>query len=372
MHGRLRVKSSACTSMSRVLAGLWLSIAPLMGLPGEWHADFGAAVREATASGKDNLLLFTGLGWEEWSRKLRDESLAEPGTSRSLREDFVLTHIDLPETPGDDAALGQVEAGACRLARDFRLHVFPSIYLCTPEGRPYALVGYEEGGPEALVRRLRKERAAFAETMRSIDALEGPECARALDAWLQTIPEPLRPLHRDKINRIIAADPRDEAGLRTKHQLALMIPEARELRYAGDLDDSEALYQRIIEEVAPAGEDLQRIYYEMGDIHFQRRDYDRLLAVIDLAIEAAPDGERMSVLREMTDTFTRQWIFTRFKPDEMRAAEYEIGKIALAPDDYPALLALIGQAKRIAPESRRNRVLDAMAKELAAELAGGD
>lgn len=345
------------------LAGWSLSSAPLLGLPGHWHSDFDAAVEQAGIAGKENLVVFTGLGWEEWSRKLHDETLAKPEFHKALREDFTLTHIDLPKTPREEESLGKEEARHYQLARDFKLHVFPAIYLCTPDGRPYGMVGYEKGGHEPLVAAIHGKRTAYAEAMRAISGLDGPECARGLDAWLQTIPEPLRALHRDKIDRIIASDPDDVTGLRTKHQLALMVPEARQLRYTGKLDESEALYFRIIDEVEPTGEDLQRIYYELGDVYFQRKDYDRLLDTLDLAIEAAPQGERMSVLREMMEVFTRQWVLTKFKPEEMLAVDHDHKRITLTPADTEGLLKQIAEAKQTAPDSMRNQVLDTMAKE---------
>jgi hypothetical protein len=346
------------------LAGSSLPAAPLTGAPDEWHSDLGAALKRAGETGKENLLVFTGLEWEARSRKLREEAMGDPEFLGSLRGSFVLTHIDLPETPRDEKTLTDAEARDYRLARDLKLRVFPAIYLCTTEGRPYGLVAYEEEGPGVLAKAIHAKGSAHAKAMRGIDRLEGPDRARAIDSWLGKLPEPLRILHRDKIENLIASDPEDVTGLRSKYQLALTVPEARRLRYTGKLEESERLYLQILAEVEPEGEALQQIHYELADIHFQRKDYDRLLDTLDLAIEAAPRGERMEVLREMMDAFTRQWILTKCKPGAMRAVNYDHKRVTLAPGDTDTLLRTIAEAKRSASGSMRMRILDAMADEL--------
>ena len=103
---------------------------------------------------------------------------------------------------------------------------------------------------------------------------------------------------------------------------------------------------------------------ELADIHFQRKDYDRLLDTLDLAIEAAPRGGRMEVRREMMEAFTRQWILMKCKPKAMQAVNYDHKKVTLATGDIAKLLETIAEAKRSASGSTRNRTLDAMADEL--------
>ncbi len=351
------------------LAGWSLSGAPAPGPAGEVHADFDLAVRQARETGKDNLLVFTGLEWEDGSRELRDEVLLSSEFQETVGARFVLTHIDLPETPRE-AGVSGVEARGYRLARNLKLRIFPSVYLCTTDGRPYALLGYKGDGPRVLVRAIREKQSAYENAMREIGHLQGSDRALALDAWLEAMPEPLRVLHRDKIEDLIASDPEDVTGLRSKHWLASRIPEARQLRYAGKLDESEELYLGILREAKPRAEALQQVYYEMADIHFQRKDYDRLLETLDRAIEAAPQGERREVLDEMMQVFTRQWILMKCKPAEMKAANYDHRKVGLPADDISACLMAIADAKRSAGGSTRIPALEAMERELRAAGRG--
>lgn len=353
-----------------VLVGFLTACVPCRALPPqspsasrEAHGDFGAALALAREHHKQALVIFTGLEWEEWSRRLDAEVLSRPEFRSAAADEFVITRVDLPRAPRPAAELSEREARDYALAGEFRLGVFPSIYLCTAEGRPYALVGYREGGPEALLAEIRAKRDAHARRMAAIDALHGPEKARALDAWLETLPEPLRTLHADRIDALIAADPDDVTGLRAKYRIALTLPEARRLRYAGELEGAEKLYRGLIAELGATGERLQDLHYELADVYFQRKDYDALLDTLDRAIAAAPESRRRVVLDEMMDVFTRQWIWTRYDRDAMAAAGHDHKSMRLAPDGVARFAKLIVAAKTVAPSSSRQRVLDQMLAE---------
>lgn len=348
--------------------GLWIGSSALVAappeLPGGWHSDFNEAVDEARAEGKGNLLLFTGLEWEEWSGRLHAEILSTPEFHESVAADFVLTHIDLPQEPRPEGDLSAEEAAHYELARRFKLRVFPSMFLCTTEGRPYGLVGFQEEGLKATIAAVGAARAAYAGAMEYIGGLEGPERAVAIDAWLQTIPEPLRMLHDDKVDEILQADPDNATGLWARYQLARALPEARRLRYAGKVDEAAARYRHILDDLKPTGESLQTIWYELADVYFQQKDYGRLLDALDRAIAAAPESARMSVLHEMMDVFTRQWIYTKYQPERMKEIHYDHKRMEIPPQDLGRVLKLIEEAGKEAPGSVRNRVLKKMSDEL--------
>jgi tetratricopeptide (TPR) repeat protein len=346
-------------------SALWLTAFAAPALPGAWHSDYTHASKIARETGKQTIVLFTGVAWEPWSRRLQAEVLATPRFSEALAADFVILHVDLPEIPRPEEELSESERRHYALARDLRLHVLPSIFLCAPDGRPYDLVGYREGNPQALLAEIRSKRDKHAALMEKIPTLEGPDRAREIDAWLETLPEPLRPLHAEKIQAIIDADPDDSTGLRSKYRVLLMIPEARRHRYEGSPDEAEKLYLQVLrEQRANGGEARQDLYYELADVYFQRKDYDALLDTLDRAIAAAPEGPRMPVLREMMDVFTRQWIYLRYDPDRLKAVDYEVKRVELPPGGASRILALIEQAKTAAPQSTRNQVLERMKAEL--------
>lgn len=330
----------------------------------DWHTDFRNAVKIARSAGKSHLVIFTGYDWEPWSRKLREEVLSDPSFRRALAPDFVVTFVDLPATPEAKERPSEKELYHYGLARDFNLHVLPSLYLCTPEGRPYGLVGYEKGGAEPVITAILAKRSSYLSMTESIRGLEGPSRALAIDAWLKTLPDPLRSLRQDKMEMIVESDPENETGLRLQYQLALLLPKARRHRYSGELDQAEALYLEVVNHVKPASVVLQDTLYELADVYFQRKDYDKLLDALDRAIEAAPESPRMAVLDEMMEVFTRQWIYTKYRPVEMKTFDHDYKKIQLSPDETKRLVELAIKAKDIAPKSRRNGVLDRMIRQM--------
>lgn len=362
---------------ARLSGLLLLVVVPLLPAADQavgWHAELRPAIREAEGSGLHHLVIFTGLDWQEESRKLRDEVLGEADFAAGLDGDFVVTRVDLPRTPRDEESLPELEKRQYLLAREFRVHVLPALFLCTPDGRPYAMAEYAGGGAEALLGELQGARRRYVRISERAGETRGGERARRLEALLESIPEPLRARHRDTMEAIVAADPDDETGLRTKYRLELSLPEARDLRYRGRLDESEKLYLSLIDELRPSGTRLQDLYYELGDVYFQRKDYDRLLAVLDRALAAAPESPRVPVIEEMFGVFTRQWVFSRWKPEEMREVEYDWKKIEIGPDDRDDLSGKIDEALGEVPGSRRNRVLEEMKAELrddSRENAGG-
>ena len=356
----------------RLLLGflaLWLLLAvPLISAPrlslSHGHRDIPKIASEALDAGKDKLVIFTGLEWESWSRKLRDETLDNAVFQEALAKDFVLTSIDLPKIPNDSGNLSALERRHYELAQNLRLHAIPSIYLCDSDGRPYALLGYLAGGPESVLEAIRTRKAAYMRLNEDIHTLQGPPLAVAIDTWLKTLPEIVRSLHQEKMELILKADMANETGLRPKYKRALLMPKAREDRYVGKIDEAEALYLDILKEAKPSGEELQTIYYEMGDVYLQKHDYNRLLDVVDQAINAAPNSWRMPVLNEMIDVFTHRWIYTKYKPKEMKKADYDYKKITIQPEEINPLRKLIREAKTAAPQSLRNEILDRMLDEL--------
>jgi tetratricopeptide (TPR) repeat protein len=353
--------------ISGLFLGCSLSLAEPVPLPPGWHTDFAEAAEIARQSEKQNLVLFTGLKWEQWSQRLHADISSKPEFAGALSSEFVLTHVDLPETPRLENELSEPERRHYALARDFQLSVLPAAYLCTETGRPYDLVGYSDGGLKLFVEEIRLKREAYAAVTAKAAALEGSDRAREIDAWLQTLPESLRTLQSEMIQTVIDSDSDNAAGLRSKYRVMVMLPEARHARYTSSLDKAEKLYLEVLREQRAGGaEARQDLYYELADVYFQMKDYEALLDTLDRAISAAPEGPRMPVLREMMDVFTRQWIYLKHDPERLKAVDYEVKRVELLPGDAERVLALIEQAKTVSPASMRNQVLERMKAELTA------
>ncbi len=328
-----------------MVLGFCLMLTALEARAEHWQKDFVNAIDKACLSKKQNLLLFTGLEWEQSSKRLKDEILSKPEFSATLAIDFVLTCLDLPPPSELDVESKRDDKGYA-LAREFRLEVVPSFLLCTPEGRPYASVLYDDRSTDALLDEIRHKRDAFGIAMSGISAMQGVDRARAIHAWIQTLPESLRPLQTEMTHAIIELDANDLTGLRSKYLMADRMPQARQLRYTGDLGLAENLYKEVLKECRLSDEQRQDLYYELADVYFQRRDYDELLNTVEKAMAAAPQGARMPVLNEMIEVFTRRWIYVKYDPEGMKAADYDTTRLKVAhPDETRRLLKLIDEAK---------------------------
>lgn len=339
------------------LATLWCSALLCAEPAGNWHPHLAPALAEIGGTDRHPLVLFTGLTWDDASKSLDERVLRHADFADALGGDFVLTHVDLPRTPRQDADLSEMESGQYALARDFRVRRLPVIYLCTGDGHPYALLEPENGDPGETAAALLSMRRNFLQAGERTRGLAGPDLARALETLLQQIPEALRGRHTDTMRAIVEADPQDSTGLRAKYLLELELPGARQLRYLGRLDEAEARYRSLIETLKPTGERLQDLLYELADVHFQRKDFGSLLTELDRALDAAPGSGRVPVIEEMFEVFTRQWVFTRFRPEQMEQVEYDWKRIEPAPGEIQELLELISEMEREAPASRRNVVL---------------
>lgn len=341
----------------------WFSTA-MAALPTPWRIDFTDSVKTAAAQGKQNLLLITGVKWEESSRRFAEEVLLKPGFADLLADRFELTHIDLPETPRPDCELSESEARDYALVKALRPPMIPLLYICTVDGRPYGTVRYDNRPAEELVQEILTKREAYDTVTAKIARLEGAERAREIDVWLRTVPQALHASHPDMLQKLIDADRDDVTGLRSKYLLADQVPRARMLRYNGDLDKAEKLYRGILKELRMSDVERQDINYELADVYFQRKDYDSLLDTIEQAIACAPRGVRMPILLEMMQVFTRSWIYVRYDEARMKAVDYDYKRITVGPDDRLKLLELVEKALATTPKGKRADELAAMKKEL--------
>jgi hypothetical protein len=102
----------------------------------------------------------------------------------------------------------------------FGIEGYPTIVLTDTAMKPYAFLGYEDGGFQnylALIEENRQLRVTRDEKQAAAAAAEGTERARLLDESIEGMREELaRVYYPDVIEQIIALDPEDELGLRTK------------------------------------------------------------------------------------------------------------------------------------------------------------
>lgn len=187
-----------------------------------WLSNLEAAQKLAKEQKKDILIDFTGSDWCGWCIRLKEEVWSTPKWQEEGSKRYVLVELDFPRnTPQSD----EVKAYNQKLSTLFGVEGFPTIALLDSEGRPYALTGYQEGGPEAYLKHLEElgqRKAEIAAGVAKAEQAEAP--AKALDALFEQLGEWKVAFGYGHLQeQIVALDPKNEAGLGLKHarQLAL-------------------------------------------------------------------------------------------------------------------------------------------------------
>lgn len=210
-------------SMSVGLILLSAAVAPALG-QATWSDNISLATKRAKADGKDLLLNFTGSDWCHWCHVLEKEVFDTRLFKETAPKDFVLVTLDFPV---DEAKQNP------RLAKQNhewleRLGVggFPTIALCDSQGRPYAMLGYQKGGPKPYMESLSRA----AESRRKRDRLlaearklKGVEKAQKLDEALSQIdPVLVARSYKLTVDEILTLAPADGSLTKKYNRLKLI------------------------------------------------------------------------------------------------------------------------------------------------------
>ena len=209
-------------SMSRLLLlALTFAMSISFGAPcsfaAEWTEDINAAIEQAAKEDKDLMILYTGSDWCPPCKLLEEEVLSQKEFLFESDPHYVLIKIDFPQQIKQDPEI--VERNA-EWANRFGIKGYPTIVLTDVALKPYAFLGYEEGGFQnylAVVEEARQLRITRDEKMKLAATAKGSEKAKLLDEAIGGMKESLvRVYYPDVIEQIIELTPKDELGLRTK------------------------------------------------------------------------------------------------------------------------------------------------------------
>lgn len=117
-----------------------------------WTTDYKGALAAAEAQNRNVLLLFTGSDWCGWCMRLQKEILTTPQFARYAAENLVLVEVDFPRGKAQSPELKRNNAA---LSRVYSIQGYPTMVLLDSKGKQIGLFGYEEGGPEPFIRRLK-------------------------------------------------------------------------------------------------------------------------------------------------------------------------------------------------------------------------
>lgn len=126
-----------------------------------WLTHYSQAVKQAKATKRPILMLFTGSDWCPWCIKLEEEIFSQKEFKKYAGENLVLLKLDFPrkskQTPQEKRLNN-------RLQQRFEVEGFPTVVVIDEEGDELFRTGYRRGGAEAYVKHLEDSlRNAFSE-----------------------------------------------------------------------------------------------------------------------------------------------------------------------------------------------------------------
>ncbi len=275
-----------------------------------WMTDYKAAMKKAAAEKKDMLLDFSGSDWCGWCIRLDKEVFDHKEFMEVASKDFVFVMLDFPR---NKSLAPELKAQNEQLQKKYGQQGFPSVYLTDARGRPYALTGYEPGGVKAYLKnlsQLREKKIKFDRLMTKARSaqLEGFEKAKLVDEAIRLLPsEMIVNFYREEIEKIIALDSENKAGLRDRHSVNLVLWDAGQLLNVGNVDKAIELVDKAIKELKPKGEIAQEVYYYKAIVLDAKGDKPATLASLNKAIEVAPETEMAVQIKEIIkNNFTEE------------------------------------------------------------------
>ena len=138
-----------------------------------WFSDYDAAVAVAEKEGKDLLVDFSGSDWCHACIMLEEEVLQHAAWFEAASKDYVLVALDFPR--GDKAkALVPNPKRNDELMAKYHVTHFPTVLLMTTDGVPFAMTGYQPGGPKAYAAHITKIATAGRQAIAPYERIAAP------------------------------------------------------------------------------------------------------------------------------------------------------------------------------------------------------
>ncbi|MFN3239910.1 MAG: thioredoxin family protein [Planctomycetota bacterium] len=255
-----------------------------------WMQNFEAAKAKAKAENKDLLVDFTGSDWCGWCIRLDNEVFSKEEFQQEAPKHFVLVKLDYPQ---DKSILTKeiIEQNK-KLQQVYNIQGYPTILLMSHAGRVYGQMGYEQGGPAPYVEKLAEQKkagAGFQAGFAAAQQKKGIDRAMALDDCLKALDEQVAAsYHFDLMKEIVTIDADGKAGLKEKY--AKKVEEVEQRRR---IDEAGRELNELISEDMKAGkgEDALKkldaaIANTKGPIHKQMALYFKGMVTMDVSGDA--------------------------------------------------------------------------------------
>ena len=122
--------------------------------PAGFTDDLAAARRNAAGNGRAIVAVFSGSDWCGWCRKLDAEILSTDAFRQTATNAYELVYIDNPRDRSLLSPTGR--ANNRRLTEQYGIEGFPTVLVLDADGNVLAKLGYQPGGPEPYLARLRQ------------------------------------------------------------------------------------------------------------------------------------------------------------------------------------------------------------------------
>ena len=265
-----------------------------------WTSDFAAAKKQAVESKKDLLIDFTGSDWCGWCIKLNEEVFSKEAFKAGVKDTLVLVELDYPK---DQSKLTAATIQQNKeLAEKYPVSGYPTILLTDADGRPYAAAGYQEGGPEAYVKRLnelREKKVARDKAFAAAAKSEGVEKAKSLVTALAVMglqDELVSNFYGKVVEDIKAADPKDETGFAKatamKDRLAVIQGGLSAYAQKRDHAGAFAFIDKAIKEGGIEIEETQKLMVTRAMILTAMEKFDEAFTALAEAKAVAPDSDK--------------------------------------------------------------------------------
>jgi thioredoxin-related protein len=138
----------------------WLTVLAVVAIGGGafaaegWMTDFEKAKALAKEKDKPILIDFSGSDWCGWCIRLDKEVFSQKAFKDYAKDNLILVLADFPSDKSKQSP--ELKAQNEKLAKEFGVSGFPTVFLLTPDGKPVAKTGYQDGGPEAYVTHIKK------------------------------------------------------------------------------------------------------------------------------------------------------------------------------------------------------------------------
>jgi protein disulfide-isomerase len=117
-----------------------------------WTTNYADALKQAKEQNRHVFVFFTGSDWCGWCMRLKEEILSTPQFQTYARDNLILVELDFPrEKKLSPALIAQNNS----LAEKYGIRGYPTVIILNSRGKEIDSLGYQEGGPQPFIERLR-------------------------------------------------------------------------------------------------------------------------------------------------------------------------------------------------------------------------